>query len=149
MLKFGIVTNIDENKAQARVQFQDNDGTSSYWLPVLQAKTLKDKFYILPDIGEQVVCLMDENLEDGVILGSIYSDADTCPISSKDKIIAKFSDGTSVEVDKTVGNLTINVKNFNLNGKFILNGINVAELFNSHDHNETDTVTKAPNQRLL
>ena len=63
MLKFAIVTNIDEKQATARVQFQDSDGIPSYWLPVLQAKTLKDKFYILPDVGEHVVCLMDENLE--------------------------------------------------------------------------------------
>jgi len=149
MLKFGIVSNINEKQATARVQFSDNDGIPSYWLPVLQAKTLKDKFYILPDIGEQVVCLMDENLEDGVILGAIYSEADTCPVFSKDKITAKFSDGTSIEIDKKLGSLSVTVKDFNLNGKFILNGINIAELFNSHTHNETDSVTQAPNQRLV
>ncbi|MDD3012624.1 MAG: phage baseplate assembly protein V [Candidatus Gastranaerophilales bacterium] len=149
MLKFGIVINIDESKAQARVQFYDEDEMSSYWLSVLQSKTLKDKFYILPDTGEHVVCLMDENSEEGVILGAIYSEADTCPISSKDKILAKFSDGTSIEIDKSQGNLTINVINFKLNGKFILNGIDLAELFNSHNHNETDSVTQTPNQRLL
>lgn len=148
MLKFGIVTNIDEKKAQARVQFPDSDGVLSYWLPVMQVKTLKDKFYIMPDIGEHVVCLMDENSEEGVILGAIYSEQDVCPVVSKDKIIAQFSDGTSIEIDKKLGDLTINVKNMKLNGKFILNGIDVAQLFNSHTHNETNSVTQAPNQRL-
>lgn len=148
MLKFAIVTSIDESKAQAKVRFDDEDEMSSYWLSVLQAKTLKDKFYILPDTGEHVVCLMDENSEEGVILGAIYSEADTCPISSKDKILAKFSDGTSIEIDKTAGNITLTVNNLKLNGKFILNGIDLAELFNSHNHNETDSVTQAPNQRL-
>lgn len=149
MLKFGIVTNIDEKQAAARVQFQDDDDIPSDWLPVLQAKTLKDKFYILPDIGEQVACLMDENLEDGVILGAIYSDEDTCPVMSKDKIVAKFQDGSSIEIDKPAGDLTLNFNNLKFNGEFILNGINVVQLFNSHTHTETDSVTQAPNQRLI
>lgn len=149
MLKFGIVTNIDEKQATARVQFQDDDDIPSDWLPVLQSKTLKDKFYILPDIGEQVACFMDENLEDGVILGAIYSDEDTCPVFSKDKIIAKFPGGLSIEIDKSTGDLTLNFTNLKFNGNFILNGINLAGLFNFHTHNETNSVTNPPNQRLI
>ena len=67
MLRFGIVTQIDPINVLARVSFGDDDSTS-FWLPIMQTKTLKDKFYIMPDINEQVVCLMDENSEDGVIL---------------------------------------------------------------------------------
>ena len=74
-LRFGIVSQINPVSAQARVSFQDDESTS-YWLPVLQTKTFKDKFYAMPDIGEQVACLMDENSEDGVILGAIYSTED-------------------------------------------------------------------------
>ena len=66
MLRFGIVSQINALNAQARVSFQDDESTS-YWLPVLQTKTLNDKFYVMPDIGELVACLMDENSEDGVI----------------------------------------------------------------------------------
>ena len=68
MLKFGIVTAINPLTAKARVEFAD-DNILSYWLPILQKKTLKDKFYSIVDVGEQVACLMDENSEDGVILG--------------------------------------------------------------------------------
>lgn len=75
MLKFGTITNINPLTAKARVQFSDDDITS-YWLPILQNKTLKDKFYSMLDVGEQVACLMDENSEDGVILGSIYTGLD-------------------------------------------------------------------------
>ena len=75
MLRFGIVSQIDPINVQARVSFEDDESTS-FWLPVLQTKTLKDKFYAMPDIGEQVACLMDENSEDGVILGAIYSAED-------------------------------------------------------------------------
>jgi len=149
MLKFGIVTNINEKNATARVQFQEDDGVASDWLPILQVKTLRDKFYILPDIGEQVACLMDENLEDGVILGAIYSAEDVCPVFSKDKIIAKFQDGSNIEINKSAGDLSISFNNIKLNGKFILNGVDVVKLFNAHNHNETNSVTQAPNQRLI
>ena len=70
MLRFGIVSQIDPINVQARVSFEDDESTS-FWLPIIQTKTLKDKFYAMPDIGEQVACLMDENSEDGVILGAI------------------------------------------------------------------------------
>ena len=169
MLKFGIITNIDEAKAQARVQFQDNDGMLSYWLPVLQAKTLKDKFYILPDIGEQVACLMDENLEDGVILGSIYSEADVCPVVSKDKCKIKFQDGTEIEYDRAEHVLNIICPNINIQGiinhtGLLLNSAGLLSegeiidhtgsmqamrgVYNAHQHNETDSVTQAPNQKM-
>lgn len=110
MLKFGIVTHIDESKALVRVQFTDIDAVISYWLPVLKAKTLKDKQYWMPDIGEHVVCLLDENGEEGVVLGAIYSDADSVPIVSRDKYHIKFSDGTIIEYDRTSHKLTADVK---------------------------------------
>jgi len=110
LLKIGIVTNIDETKALVRVQFQDMDSVISYWLPVLQHKTLKDKQYWMPDIGEHVVCLMDEHGEEGVVLGAIYSDADTVPVSSKDKYHVKFNDGTVIEYDRAVHKLKADIK---------------------------------------
>ena len=82
MLRFGIVSQIDPINVQARVSFEDDESTS-FWLPVLQTKTLKDKFYAMPDIGEQVACLMDENSEDGVILGAIYSAEDVSTTQSE------------------------------------------------------------------
>ena len=75
MLKFGTVTNINPLTAKARVEFAD-DNMTSYWLPILQKKTLKDKYYSVVDVGEQVACLMDENCEEGVILGAIYTSLD-------------------------------------------------------------------------
>lgn len=88
MLRFGIVSQINPITVQARVSFEDDESTS-FWLPILQTKTLKDKFYIMPDIGEQVVCLMDENSEDGVILGSIYSSEDI-PVATYFSIFASL-----------------------------------------------------------
>lgn len=168
MLRFGIVTNIDELKACARVQFQDSDGMVSYWLSVLQVKTYKDKFYVLPDMGEQVVCLMDKNLEEGVILGAVYSGIDECPVISKDKVKIKFHDGAEFEYDRKehVLNLlceTINIQALVNHTGLLLNTAGVVSegeiidhtssmqamrnIYNGHAHNETDSVTQAPNQQ--
>ena len=168
MLKFGIVTNIDEKTAKVRVKFAE-DGLLSFWLPVLQAKTLKDKFYALPDIDEQVACLMDENLEDGVILGAIYSDADIVPVISKDKLKIKFYDSTEIEYDRAEHVLNIICPAINIQGiinhtGLFLNSAGVLSegevidhtgsmqairgIYNSHTHNETDSVTQKPNQEM-
>ncbi len=109
MLKFGIVTNINPTLAQARVQFADDD-ILSYWLPILQQKTQKDKFYAIPDIGEHVACLMDDNSEEGVILGAIYSALDSTPVSSKSQLMIKFEDESFIQFDKTTGILTLKFK---------------------------------------
>ncbi len=100
MYRIGIVVEVDEKKAMARVRWTDIDGEVSYWLPVMQKKTLKDKEYWLPEINEHVVCLIDENAEEGVILGAIYSEADAPPVKAKEKNHIKFEDGTEIEYDK-------------------------------------------------
>lgn len=109
MLKFGVVTNINPELAQVRVQFQD-DEVLSYWLSVLQQKTHKDKFYALPDIGEHVACLMDENSEEGVILGAIYSALDDTPANSKTQLMIKFEDESFINFNKETGILTLKFK---------------------------------------
>lgn len=169
MLKFGVITNIDETKAKARVKFAEDD-LLSYWLPVLQTKTFKDKYYVLPDINEQVVCLMDENIEDGVILGSVYSDIDIAPVFSKDKAKIIFSDSTEIEYDRIEHTLNIICPNINIQGIINHTGVlfnsagvlsegdvfdkkgsiqAIRGIYNSHTHNETNSVTQIPNQMLL
>lgn len=57
ILKIGEVTDIDPAKCKIRATFDDESGKTSYWLPVLQRKTLHDKDFWLPDVGEDVLCL--------------------------------------------------------------------------------------------
>ncbi len=106
MLRFGIVTQINPISVQARVSFEDDESTS-YWLPVLQTKTLKDKFYSMPDIGELVVCLMDENSEDGVILGAIYSTEDIAVAQTEKQLAMNLEDGSYINADKETQTLTV------------------------------------------
>lgn len=115
MLRFGIVSQINPLLAQARVNFGDDDSTS-FWLSVLQTKTLKDKFYSMPDIGEQVVCLMDENSEDGVILGAIYSSEDVPIVTSEKQISLNLENNSLINIDKETNTLTITFENISLNG---------------------------------
>lgn len=109
-MKIGIVTAADPVTCKVRVQFQDQDGMVTDWLPVMQKKTLKDKGYWMPDLNEHVVCLMDENEEFGVVIGAIYSDADAPPVGSQDKYHVKFQDGTTVEYDRASHKLKADVK---------------------------------------
>ena len=108
-MKIGIVNAVDQAACKVRVQFQAADSMVSDWLPVMQHKTLKDKFYFLPDLGEHVVCMMDENDEAGVVLGAIYSEADAPPASSPDLYHVTFSDGTVIEYDRAAHKLTAHV----------------------------------------
>lgn len=91
----------------ARVRFDDIDGLISTWLPVVYPKTQNDKICWTLDVSEQVACLMDEHLEDGCIVGAIYSQADIPPVTSADKLHLLFKDGGSFEYDRVTGAMTI------------------------------------------
>ena len=121
MLRFGTVTSINPLTARARVQFAE-DGMNSYWLAVLQNKTFKDKFYSMPAVGEQVACLMDQNSEDGVILGAIYTTEDTPIIETEKQVSANFEDGTFANVDKETQTLTLSFPNIHLIGNITHEG---------------------------
>lgn len=121
MLRFGTVTSINPLTARARVQFAE-DGMNSYWLAVLQNKTFKDKFYSMPTVGEQVACLMDQNSEDGVILGAIYTTEDTPIIETEKQVSANFEDGTFANVDKETQTLTLSFPNIHLIGNITHEG---------------------------
>ena len=99
-LRIGIVQAQDPELGRLRVSFSEFDQMLSYWLPVVVPKTQEDKAYWLPDIGEQVVCLMDARDEDGVVLGAIYSQADSTPVQSADKFHLGFKDATTIEYDR-------------------------------------------------
>lgn len=79
-------------------------------------KPLKDKFYSMPDIGEQVVCLMDENSEDGVILGAIYSTEDVSISQSEKELSINLENGSSINANKDTNTLTVVFENMRLVG---------------------------------
>ena len=169
MLRFGIVSQIDPTNVQARVSFEDDESTS-FWLPIIQTKTLKDKFYAMPDIGEQVACLMDENSEDGVILGAIYSTEDVSTTQSEKQLSVNLEDGSYINADKENQTLTVAFSKMKLIGNIEHEGTftNTAgiksnaditdktssmqamrDVYNSHTHTGNQgKATSAPNKTM-
>jgi len=114
MMRYGTVSERDSTGGLLRVEFTE-DGIVSDWLPMVVAAGANNSFFALPDVGEQVACLMDTHAENGVVLGAIYS-AKTKPKQASDDISSvEFSDGTKVIYDReahtllidTVGDITI------------------------------------------
>jgi phage baseplate assembly protein V len=94
--------------AAVRVNFPDRDNLLSYWLQIVVPKTQADQYFYMPDIGEQVVCLMDQHDEYGCVIGSVYSQEDQTPDNAtNDTSIVQFSDGTVLSYDRVLHAFTL------------------------------------------
>jgi len=109
MLRFGNITEIDVSKCYARVKFLD-DGIVSAPLQIVVMGALSTKFFHIFDINEQVACLMDENSEEGVILGALFSDDINPNGGNKDVVRVVFPDGSSIEYNRSSHEYNINIK---------------------------------------
>jgi phage baseplate assembly protein V len=109
MLRFGNVTEVDPAKGYARVTFTD-DGIVSDWLQFITLGAVKDNFSHTFSINEQVACLMDENSEEGVILGAIFNEK-TSPIDGGDGIFrVKFDDDSVIEYNRNSHEYKLDIK---------------------------------------
>jgi len=111
------------------------------------------------------------NVEGAVkgVIKNVNITADACPVVSKDKCKIKFQDGTEIEYDRVEHVLNIICPNINIQGiinhtGLLLNSAGVLSegeiidhtgsmqamrgVYNAHQHNETDSVTQAPNQKM-
>ena len=101
LFRVGSVVSTDPAAGTSRVQLADADGLVSHDLPVAQRQTLKNKDYAMPDVGEHVLCLfLPFGIEQGFVLGSIYSQADATPVADQDKRHVEFKDGTWFQYDR-------------------------------------------------
>jgi phage baseplate assembly protein V len=107
--KYGIVTEIDPDKMMVRCQLPDMGNIITPWLLLAVSNSLQNKDYYLPDVGEQLVILLDENSETGCAIGAVYSTKDTPAISNLNKRRVDFEDGTSIEYDRETHVLEIKV----------------------------------------
>jgi len=106
--RIGIVESQDAASCHVRVRFPDRDQAVSYWLPIVVRGSQSAKDYWLPEVGEQVVCLMDEFDEDGAVLGSIYSSVDTPAAGmTADKRHFLAADGALFDYDDEAHALTV------------------------------------------
>ena len=136
-LKTGIVTAVKPGYIQASIpEFGD---FITDWLPVLIfGDTQSNKSFAMPSVGAQVKLLLDARGEDGVCLGSIYSDVDTPTAPNTEAIHTTFSDGAVIEYDPASstlkasgfnsavlsgGTVDINASLTTINGQLVVNGL--------------------------
>lgn len=111
MIKVGKVVAVDEKSARVRVQLEDCDGMVTYWLQLAVPKSQDDKFYWIPDVGEQVLCaFLEHGLEHGFVIGALYNEKDPVPVQNKDKYFIRFKDGTEIEYDRANNLLRAEIK---------------------------------------
>ena len=105
----GVVVARDPAGHRVRVEFPDADGLVSAWLPALTASTKADRSYALPDVGEHVVCLIDDRLEQGVCAGAIYSAPEPPAQTDGEVRQHRFADGSVLTYDRAGHALTLEV----------------------------------------
>lgn len=112
MLRTGTVSSVNPLAGTARVKFDDKDGAVSPELHILHRYSGKNKDYWVPDIGDQVVCLFennDKNFSTGWILGSYFTDKQPAQEKNADIVRMDFADGTFIAYDRGEHRLTIDV----------------------------------------
>lgn len=109
MLRFGQISNIDPAKCYARVKFTDDEIVSD-WLQIVVLGAISNQFFHIFDINEQVACLMDENSEEGIIIGAVFNDSKSPSNGNKDLLRVQFSDDSFIEYNRASHEYNINVK---------------------------------------
>lgn len=107
MYRQGIVIENDDAKCRSRVEFRDKSGVKSYWLSINQPAASGSKHYSMPDIGALVNCLVDATGTEGTIIGAVYSDVDTPPITDGKHVHLALEGGGVVDYDRGSGALAV------------------------------------------
>lgn len=108
-LEYGEVSAVDYLTCRIRVRLDDRDGVESFWLNVPQRNSQGTKRRpLMPEIGEQVAVLLNEDGVGGVYLGGIYSTVEPPPVVDEDTDYVRYSDGTVVSYDRAKGVMTLN-----------------------------------------
>lgn len=123
-IRIGRVSVTDPDTMTVKVVFEDKDNMVSGSLPVLARGSSRNKDYWLPDVGEQVCCLMLPNGHNGgICLGSYYSESAPPGGYGQDVRRIDFGDGTYISYDRAehrleidcVGDIVIKGKRIDLN----------------------------------
>lgn len=100
-VRFGTVSDYDAKRHMARIKFPDRDGIISGWLPVCVTNSTGNHDESHLDIDSHVFCLMQGNgTESGVVMGSIYDDANKPPTGNANIRCTEYDDGTRVAYDR-------------------------------------------------
>ncbi|QRO34137.1 phage baseplate assembly protein V [Chromobacterium violaceum] len=106
LLKFGTVASVTD-AGHVCVQFPDLDGMISQPLKVVVPRASQDKAHHAPQVGAQVACVVDENIEDGVVLGETYNDQQV-PVTGNPALwFWRMADGSEFEFNPVSGRLRV------------------------------------------
>lgn len=109
LIRMGRVSSTDPGTMTVKVVFEDKDNLVSDSIPVLARGSSRNKDYWLPDVGEQVCCLMLPNGHNaGICLGSYYSESDPSGRYGQDVRRIDFGDGTYLSYNRASHELEIN-----------------------------------------
>ena len=107
-LDYGVVTAIDYKSCCVRCRLDDRDGVETYWLHVPQRNSQGVKRRpLMPELGEQLALLIDDDGVSGVVLGGVYSSAEPPPIDDEVTDYVRFRDGTVVKYNQEANTLDI------------------------------------------
>lgn len=109
-IRKGTVCDINPATMAVRVEFNDKDNMPSAELPVLCRGAGGNKDYWLPDVGDQVVCLFennDKNNSSGWVLGTYFTEKHPPQASNAEIRRLDFGDGSYMEFNRAEGSLKI------------------------------------------
>lgn len=130
IIRVGRVSSVDTQNNTAKVYYPDRDNMISDNLHIINRASQNDKDYWVPDVDEQVLCLILPNaggngMQEGFILGSFYSTTNAPVVNSADKRAIHFKDGGHIIHDRSTGNFDIHATgNINIKaaGEIKING---------------------------
>lgn len=105
-LKRGVVVDRDPKKMRAKVRFEDEDDSVSFWVDVVAKAAGGSKLFIMPEVDDEVWCALDQKGEDGCIIGSKYNEKDAPPFEGNDDVGFVFPGG-SIHLDRASGAMVI------------------------------------------
>jgi phage baseplate assembly protein gpV len=122
MIRFGRISEIDADKARVKVSFGE-DGIESGWLPTLHAGTKGNSYFHTYNVNELVACAMEENLDAGVCLGSIYYKDEQPVESGPDLVSVVFDSNNKVVFNRQSGEMQIKASGgVNITGDVTITG---------------------------
>lgn len=105
LIRIGIVTKVDTDKALCRVE---TGGITTDWLHWLTSRAGRSRTWWAPSVGEQVLVLaIGGELDTAFVLPGIYSDDHPAPSASADALHVSFPDGAVIEYEPETGALTV------------------------------------------
>ena len=125
-IRIGKIAEVDYGAARVKVAI---DEILTDWLPWVTQRAGGDVSWWAPEIGEQVLLLSpSDEMEDAVVLGSIYQDAFPHPQNTADISEIVYKDGTTLTYDRSsniltvdaVGQVVVNAKTVTINAEQVI-----------------------------